>query len=713
MVIGKKSAKKGTKGKKRGSIRTKLIGMMLLVTFITAIFSGVIAIVDSSKVAIKDAEESICMAGEQNTQEINAQLSRIEQSVNTLYDIVVRELDDPEAFRTDKAYVDAYTARLEWILEDFGKHTEGALTCYIRYNPEFTEPTSGLFFSKSDSDSAFEHLTPTDFSIYEEDDLEHVGWYYIPVQNKGPLWMDPYENSNIGVYMISYVIPIYIDDVSYGIVGMDIDFSVLQDLIESDSIYDRGYSFLTDSQNKVLVHPSLDMNTSLADFDDSGIEKLLKYMDNEDNDSLVEYTFDGEKKMAYSAVLNNGMKVVLSAPRTEVLQTATDLQNMIIAADVVVLLVVFVIGILVSGTLTRPLKILTDIVKKTAVFDFSPNEKSRQIAKQNNEIGEIADSLHSMRKEIRGMTEKIQTAYDTVCSDMTVLSDNSRKINEDCEDNSAVTEELAASMEEASAASQGVATNIGKAVVQTKDIEQASINGEESSKQIKERADALQEKTRQAVERTMNLYHLVDEKAKNAMERSKAVEKINELTCSIMDISEQTNLLALNASIEAARAGEVGKGFAVVAGEIGNLANQTVNTVGSIDMIIGEVNDAVRSMTECIKEIIDFLDETVIVDYKEFTEVGKQYYKDAVAFEEDMIKIRGNAVDLMTEMEDISDAIHGISRTVEESAQGIVQIAEKTTDMAAETGENNRMVGQTRESAELLHEVVQELRHNS
>lgn len=713
MMIGKKSTNSEKQAKKRGSLRTRLIVMVILITMLTSIFSGAVAVLDSTKVANNDAKEYICLTGEQNAEEINAQLSRVEQSVDTLYDIVVRELDDPEQFRTSKEYVDAYTSRIEGILEDFGNNTEGALTCYIRYNPEFTEPTSGLFFSRNDSDSAFEHLTPTDFSIYEEDDLEHVGWYYIPVQNKAPLWMDPYENSNIGVYMISYVIPIYIDDVSYGIVGMDIDFSVLQDLVKKDSIYDSGYSFLTNSSDSVLLHPDLDMNTSLADMDDSGIKKLLKYMDNEDNDSLLDYTYDGEEKVAYATTLNNGMKLVLAAPKTEALQNATDLKNMIIVADMVVLLIVTAIGIIVSGTIVKPLRIVTDIVKKTAVFDFSPNEKSREIAKQNNEIGEIANSLHFMRKEIRGMTEKIQTAYDTVCSDMTVLSDNSYKINEACEDNSAVTEELAASMEEASASSQGVASNIGKAVVQTKDIEQASINGEESSKLIKDRADALQEKTRQAVERTMNLYHLVDEKAKKAMERSKAVDKINELTGSIMDISEQTNLLALNASIEAARAGEVGKGFAVVAGEIGNLANQTVNTVGSIDTIIAEVNDAVRSMTECIKEIIDFLDETVVVDYKEFTEVGKQYYKDAVAFEEGMIKIRGNAVDLMTEMEDISDAIHGISRTVEESAQGIVQIAEKTTGMAAETGENTRMVERTKESAELLNEVVQQLRHKS
>lgn len=705
-----KPAKPKKEGKRRGSIRTKVIVMVVAVTVITSVLCGAIAIQDSMKMAKADAEEFIRVTGNRNAEEIDAQLSRVEQSVDTLYDVLLSELDDPEAFRTSKEYVDDYTSRIEGILEDFGKHTEGALTCYVRYNPEFTEPTSGLFFSRNDSESEFEHLTPTDFSMYEEDDLEHVGWYYLPVQNKAPLWMDPYENSNIGVYMISYVIPIYIDDVSYGIVGMDIDFSVLQELVGKETIYDSGYSMLLNSSNSVLIHPELELGTSLEEMKDSGIDKLVEYINKGEDQQIAEYSFKNQTKFAYATALQNGMKLVLTAPKTEVVEAANALKYTIIGADIIILIIAIIVSIIVSGTITKPLKMVTEIVKKTAVFDFSPNPKSRELAKQNNEIGEIATSLHLMRKEIRGMTEKIETTYETVCSDMDALNENSKKINMACEDNSAVTQEIAASMEEASAASQTVTTNIEKATVQTKDIEQASISGEESSKEIKNRADALQEKTRQAVERTMNLYHLVDEKAKNAMERSKAVDKINELTGAIMDISEQTNLLALNASIEAARAGEVGKGFAVVAGEIGNLANQTVNTVGSIDTIIAEVNGAVRSMTECIKEIIDFLDETVVVDYQEFTEVGKQYYKDAVSFEKDMIQIRGDAVGLMTEMEDISDAIHGISRTVEESAQGIVQIAEKTSDMAAQTGDNTKMVARSKESAALLNEVAEVLR---
>lgn len=705
-----KPTKPEKEGQRRGSIRTKVIVMVVAITVITSVLCGFIAIEDSMNMAKADAEEFLRVTGDRNAEEIDAQLFRVEQSVDTLYDVLLSELDDPEAFRTSKEYVDEYTSRIEGILEDFGKHTEGALTCYVRYNPEFTEPTSGLFFSRNDSESEFEHLTPTDFSMYEKDDLEHVGWYYLPVQNKAPVWMDPYENSNIGVYMISYVIPIYIDDVSYGIVGMDIDFSVLQDLVEKENVYDSGYSMLINSSNSVLIHPELELGTALEEIKDSGIDKLVEYINKGENKQIADYYFKNQRKFAYATTLQNGMKLVLTAPRTEVVAAANALKWMIIGADIIILLIAIVVSVFVSSTITKPLKMVTEIVKKTAVFDFSPNPKSRELAKQNNEIGEIATSLHLMRKEIRGMTEQIETTYETVSSDMDALNENSKKINEACEDNSAVTEEIAASMEEASASSQTVTTNIEKATVQTKDIEQASISGEESSKEIKERADALQQKTKQAVERTMKLYQLVDEKAKNAMERSKAVDKINELTGAIMDISEQTNLLALNASIEAARAGEVGKGFAVVAGEIGNLANQTVNTVGSIDTIIAEVNGAVRSMTECIQEIIDFLDETVVVDYQEFTEVGKQYYKDAVSFEKDMIQIRGDAVDLMTEMEDISDAIHGISRTVEESAQGIVQIAEKTSDMAAQTGENTKMVARSKESAELLNEVAEVLR---
>ena len=46
----------------------------------------------------------------------------------------------------------------------------------------------------------------TDISMYDKNDEEHVGWYYIPVENGKETWINPYFNKNMGVEMISYVI---------------------------------------------------------------------------------------------------------------------------------------------------------------------------------------------------------------------------------------------------------------------------------------------------------------------------------------------------------------------------------------------------------------------------------------------------------------------------------------------------------------------------
>lgn len=43
--------------------------------------------------------------------------------------------------------------------------------------------------------------------------------------------------------MVSYVVPIYVDGESIGIVGMDIDFSVFTDMVDESDIFTTGYAF--------------------------------------------------------------------------------------------------------------------------------------------------------------------------------------------------------------------------------------------------------------------------------------------------------------------------------------------------------------------------------------------------------------------------------------------------------------------------------------
>ena len=127
--------------------------------------------------------------------------------------------------------MEAYTSQLKSVAVTAANNTEGALAVYVRFNPDFSSPTSGLFWSRTTRNGSFQELVPTDFSTYSPSDTEHVGWYYIPVNNGTATWMEPYYNQNIGVEMVSYVIPIYRDNETVGVVGMDIDFSIIEDCL--------------------------------------------------------------------------------------------------------------------------------------------------------------------------------------------------------------------------------------------------------------------------------------------------------------------------------------------------------------------------------------------------------------------------------------------------------------------------------------------------
>ena len=241
------------------SIKTKIIAAVIFCSLISAGICGAISIANASKNYEADSKQEMLLTAQNQVLELNASMEQVEQSVDTLYDVALGRLDDVNKFKTSSEYVDSYTEGIKDMMLQTATHTKGALTAYIRYNPEFTEPTSGIFMTRDDSNSAFSIVTPTDFSMYDPSDVEHVGWYYIPVENKQATWMMPYLNSNINVYMVSYVVPIYVDGESIGIVGMDIDFSVFTDMVDESDIFTTGYAFLSDADGNIVYHKDLTM----------------------------------------------------------------------------------------------------------------------------------------------------------------------------------------------------------------------------------------------------------------------------------------------------------------------------------------------------------------------------------------------------------------------------------------------------------------------
>lgn len=688
------------------SIRMKITFAIVFCSLISAVVISWTSISNSSNLSNTDAREQLSLNCDNAGKEINALISRIEQSVDTLSDIALSQMEFSR-FKNNNTYVSQYTENLMNDFYKFAEHTDGSICSYIRYNPDFTEPTSGIFLMRTDTQSDFDSVTPTDFSMYDKDDLAHVGWYYIPVANKAPLWMDPYLNENINVYMISYVVPLYVDGTSVGILGMDIDFGQITNLVDQVTAFDTGYSFIVSSSGTILHHKEIPSGTDLAEYNNGELSVVKDFISDSNNQgTTLKYSYNGTDKYLSFVELDNGMRLVLTAPLSEIKANANKLSQKIFSFLVVGIIISVVLGIIISSTIANPIKEITEIIKQTSQLNFHKSSKVEQLMKRSDETGTMAKAVNEMRGVLRELVTNMEQIKEKLVSNMEVLDGVMKENNAISEDNSATTEELASGMQETTANTTMIVENINAIQDNVMDIRNLSEKEQKESQDIMVHARELRDSTSESNDKAMEIYESMKARTAEAIESSKVVAKINELTDNIRQISSQTNLLALNANIEAARAGEAGRGFAVVATEIGTLANQTFQTVDGINQIVSEVNDAVANMTECIEVIMKFLEETVVTDYNSFCQVGERYEEDAQNFSSSMQHIYSQISDLNDKISNIAHTIENVNETISESTEGITLIAEKSGDAVSKTQEGYEHLRESEESLELLKSLI-------
>lgn len=686
------------------SIKTKIIISIIACTLLSSVPIGLLSMKNVYETSNESAEKEMTLTCRNAKNEIDAQIAQIEQSVDTLSSVALERLEFSK-FR-NRLYVEQYSEDLFSDLLKSAENTAGTICAYVRYNPDITEPTSGIFLTRNSVAEDFESTVPTDFSVYEKTDLEHVGWYYIPVENGAPIWMNPYLNGNVNIYMISYVVPLYEDGESVGIIGMDIDFSQLTDMVDSAKAFETGYAFLYKEDGTIMYHPEFENGTTMesAGFDAYTREFLC---DAANEGTLWTYSVGGVKKSVVFYTLDNGMSLALTAPNSEITANAVSLSSALLVICVVCLLICIVLAIFLSFNIAGPITKITKIIRQTADLNFERTATGDRLTKRKDETGIMAGAVGDMRKVFRELVGDITEAETTIVADMDKLDAIMQTNSEMAEDNSATTQEMAAGMEETTASTTVISGNIGGIKRSTEDIRKLSKEGQETSDEVRGRADRLQSTTVASSNKALAIYEEMKEKTQAAIQKSRAVEQINTLTENIKEISSQTNLLALNANIEAARAGEAGRGFAVVATEIGNLSNQTYETVNGINEIVDEVNAAVSNMTECIKTIMDFLENTVVLDYNSFREIGEDYKTDANTFADAMSRIYGEISELDLKISDIAETIENVNETVSQSAEGVNLIAEKSSEAAVKTAEGYDLLNESRDSMKRLREIIE------
>lgn len=490
-----------------------------------------------------------------------------------------------------------------------------------------------------------------------------------------------------------------------GVISYDGYKNTLQNM-KIDGV-ESSYAFVVNSDGQYKFHPDeAKVNQPVEAEYIKELAAQVKSGKTLDDATVVEYSENGSTQYAAFQVLSDKSIIVIAADKAEILESVTISTVIGIVGAVIVTILCSIMGLLFAMYLVRPIHKLIGVIDETAALDFADDTKVKEIAKRGDEIGLIGKAVSRMRNQLLEIVLDIQNASMTIYKEICRVNEVSNIIREECTDNSATTEELAAGMEETSATTGTITQNIDSMQSGVRDILNLSQNGVQLSDEITGRALSLQESTQIATQRTTKMYSRIKNQAAKAVKAAESVEQINEMTNSIMQISAQTSLLALNASIEAARAGEAGKGFAVVATEIGKLANETSSSVTNINDIVAEVTASVTGMVKSMEDTTRFLESVILKDYDQFTEVSNQYNKDADVVKDSMKNVENSVYTLNESIHAIAESIKGINVTVEESASGVTNIAEKTSNVVMKTSENVELVDACMESVEKLEQIA-------
>lgn len=306
---------------------------------------------------------------------------------------------------------------------------------------------------------------------------------------------------------------------------------------------------------------------------------------------------------------------------------------------------------------------------------------ARVTVQGKDEIAQLGNGINSFIASLQNIIRKISdnsAQLDRISGEVT---GSMEQANSTTCDISAVMEELAATMEEMSATVMTVNDNTGSVGGSIENLNGASENLLAYTEEMAQRASELGKTAVENKQHTTDLIAGIITGLEQAIEESKSVRQVDDLTAQILSISSQTNLLALNASIEAARAGEAGKGFAVVATEIRGLADSSREAAGNIQNINNMVMAAVEDLVNHANQIVAYVNEHVLPDYDSYVTAGKQYSDDARHIHQVVEQFHEMAANIRSLMTGITEAMDGISTAVEESADGVSNTAGSANEL--------------------------------
>ncbi|NNM50851.1 MAG: methyl-accepting chemotaxis protein [Pseudomonadales bacterium] len=466
-------------------------------------------------------------------------------------------------------------------------------------------------------------------------------------------------------------------------VGLDFTdaLSNLKSKLRAIKVGATGYIYVLDNDHEpgmLLVHPSLEGHNIIKAKDKNGRLFIREMLTRQQGSIRYPWLNPGEtspreKLVIYSTYTPWKWVIATGGYMDDFVAASYQLRvALFISTGTLILLIIVILNALLHYFLHRPLAL--------AVADMSLLEAGQIDHELNRPLAQ--DELGYLQMTMEKLRVRLQTVNRNLHSNVEVLARNSRELLSTAGKSTDLVNEQSEAAASMAAAVEEMTASVAQVAQTTQDagrVVQDSAHRSQHSAQV----------IRQTVDEMTRIAHDVHDTASSLHALTDQATQIGIIVTTIKGITDQTNLLALNAAIEAARAGESGRGFAVVADEVRQLASRTSQATLQITGMVNKIQNGSKQATSSMELVVNSVGTGV-----------------------NLASRAGQEVALMQESDrEITAMVDTISQAVQEQSLAISEISSRVNLVSHGTEEAAASSLQTRQAAQTLNNLAEQLEH--